>query len=126
MAFNARFLNPNEGNSFSDRGIRANATLAYAAAIAVPIPTRKALRHYLDFATLTGALTVNATDVTQYEDGDELYCSFISDATGRVVTWGTNIRSTGTLTMTASQVALAKLIFINGKFTVISQVATAA
>jgi hypothetical protein len=127
MAFTARFNNPNEGNTFANRGIRSLATaLAYAATIAFPAPTRKALRHYADFALLTGALTLNFTDVTMYEEGDEMFLSFVADGTGRTVTWGTNIRAAANLAMTANQVGLAHLVFINSKWTVVAQAATAA
>lgn len=128
MAFNALFNVVTENNSFEGKGIRTvTPTIPYAAAIALPVPTRRAYLHMLDFAVLTGALTVNATDVTQYQEGDELWLSFISDATGRTITWGTNIRAAAaTLVLGVSQVGLVHAKFINGKFTIIAQAATAA
>lgn len=128
MPFGAKFNAATENNSFEGKGIRTLSTpIPYAATIALPIPTRKAFLHMLDFATLTGALTVNATDVTQYEEGDELLMSFISDATGRTITWGTNFRAaSATLVLGVSQVGLVKCIFINSKWTILSAVATAA
>lgn len=128
MAFNALYNVVTENNSFEGKGIRTILpAIPYAATIALPVPTRKAFLHMLDFATLTGALTLNATDVTQYNEGDELWMSFVSDATGRTITWGTNFRAaSATLVLTASQVGLAYAKFINSKWTIVSQVASAA
>lgn len=127
--FGIRFFNPKEKNSFDGEGIKSGgetadgSAIAYAATLAVPIPTRKAFVHFLDFALLTGALTLNATDVTQYREGDELRISFVVDATGRTVTWGTNFRTgvAATFAMTASQVGLVKATFLGGKWHIYSQ-----
>lgn len=132
--FGTRFFNPKDKNSFDGEGIKSGSEtvdgspIAYAATLALPIPSRKALRHYIDFALLVGALTVNATDVTQYREGDELIMSFVVDATGRTVTWGTNFRAgvAGTFAMTASQVGLVKATFNAGKWQIYSQTAGAA
>ena len=134
MAFGTRFFGPNEPNTFDGKGIKSGADQAlgvpipYAATIALPVPSRKALRHYVDFALLTGALTVNATDVTQYQEGDELIMQFTVDATGRTVTWGTNFRTgvAGTFAMTASQHGMVKAVFMNSKWHIYSQTAGAA
>lgn len=134
MAFLGRFANPNEANSFDGRGIKSGnersdySAIPYAATIALPVPARKAYRHYIDFALLTGPLTVNATDVTQYNEGDELIMQFTVDATGRTVTWGTNFRaaSGATFAMTASQHGLVKAVFMNSKWHIYSQTAGAA
>jgi len=128
MPFNALYNLPTENNSYENKGIRTvSPSIPYAAAIALPIPNRRAIRHLLDFALLTGAMTLNATDVSQYQDGDELFMQFVADATGRTITWGSNIRAAAaTLVLGVSQVATAEAIFINGKFTILSQVPTAA
>lgn len=134
MGFLTRFFNPNENNNFDGQGLKSGneqvggVAIPYAATIALPVPSRKALRHYIDFALLTGALTINATDVTQYREGDELIMQFIVDATGRTVTWGTNFRTgvAGTFAMTASQHGLVKATFMNAKWHIYSQTAGAA
>lgn len=69
-------------------------------------------------ATLTGALTINAT-VTGSVAGDILFLSFVADGTNRVVTFGTNFKSSGTLTVTASKWAGATAVF-NGTFWVLT------
>jgi len=128
MPFNALYNLPTENNSFEAKGIRTLLpSIPYAAAIALPIPVRRAFMHMLDFALLTGALTLNATDVSQYQEGDEMYLSFVADGTGRTITWGSNIRAAAaTLALTASQVGLAHAKFINSKWTIVAQVASAA
>ena len=68
-------------------------------------------------AQLTGALTINAT-VTGSVAGDILYMSFVADGTNRVVTFGTNFKSSGTLTVTASKWAGATAVF-NGTYWVL-------
>jgi len=108
----ARFQNANENNSFEGKGVRS-LTPAYAAAIA--ITPGKAFRHYIKPAQLTGALTLNATDVTQYEEDDEFIFQFETDATQRIVTFGTNILASGTITIPASKTATAIGYFQNGK-----------
>lgn len=131
MAVLGRFAPPNDPNTFDGKGIKSGnersdyTAIPYAATIALPVPQRKALRHYIDFALLTGALTVNATDVTQYQEGDELIMQFVVDATGRTVTWGTNFRAgvAGTFAMTANQVGLVKAVFMNAKWHIYSQTA---
>lgn len=100
----ARFQNPNENNSFAGKGIRT-LTPAYAAAIA--ITPGKAFRHYVKPATLTGAATINATDVGQYELGDEFVFMLDADGTQRVVTFGTNFLASGTVTIPADKTATA-------------------
>ena len=119
-----RFAIANDSNVFDGRGIRSNgAAITYAATIALPIPNRKAFRHYVDFADLTGALTLNAADVTQYDEGDEIILRFRSDANARVVTFGTNFRASGTFTVGAAatvHVGIAKCIFMDSKIQIIS------
>lgn len=117
-----RFSAPTDNNSYEGKGIRSLGTLiAYAATIALPVPSRRAFRHFYDFADLTGALTLNAADVTQFQEGDEITFRFRSDANARVVTFGTNIRAAGTFTVGAAStvhVGVAKAIFMDGKIQV--------
>lgn len=90
-------------------------TPAYAATITLTTTVRSTV---LLPATLTGALTINAV-VTSAVAGDTLYMSFVSDSTGRVVTFGTNFKSSGTLTLVASKWAGATAVF-NGTFWVLT------
>jgi len=128
MPFNDLYQAATENNSYEGKGIRTLLpSIPYAAAIALPIPARRAFLHMLDFALLTGALTLNIADVTRYQEGDEMYLSFVADATGRTITWGTNIRAAAaTLVLGVSQVGLAHAKFINAKWTIVAQVASAA
>lgn len=79
---------------------------AYAAAIA--ITDQFARLHYFTPAQLTGALTVNATAVTKWVVGDEIIFHFSTDGTQRIVTFGTNILSSGTITIPANKTATAR------------------
>jgi hypothetical protein len=119
-----RFSSPTDNNSYEGKGIRSSATLIpYALTIALPVPTRRAFLHFFDFADLTGALTLNAADVSQYQEGDEIVFRFRSDANARVVTWGTNIRATGTFTVGAAStvhVGIAEARFMDGKIQITS------
>lgn len=68
-------------------------------------------------AQLTGALTINAV-VTSAVAGDILYLSFVADNTNRVVTFGTNFKSSGTITVSANKWAGATAVF-NGTYWVL-------
>jgi hypothetical protein len=73
-------------------------TPTYAATMAV---APKTFRETNKIA-LTGALTVNATTTDAFAD-DEIVFLFSSDASIRIVTFGTNFISAGTLTVAASK-----------------------
>lgn len=79
----------------------------YAATIAIT-------PNYFDLVvkpeTLTGALTINL-DVTSARVGDRIECLFLSDGTGRVVTFGTGFASSGTLTLILSKRGSASFVF---------------
>lgn len=130
MAVGTRFSDTLKANAFNPQGIASYASIAYAASVNLPTPVQPALRHYFDFATLTGAITVNATAamIAQLREGDEIIMQFVSDATGRTVTWGTNIRAgvAATLVHTASQVSIVKAMYMNGKIHIYAQNAAAA
>jgi len=66
--------------------------------------TPNASKTFVSPATLTGAMTVNCVD-TLCQKYDELVFMFASDATNRIVTFGTNFKSAGTITVTASKTA---------------------
>jgi hypothetical protein len=78
---------------------------AYAAAIEVTDQAAK--DHIVKPAQLTGALTVNATAVTKHKLGDRFVFMFATDGTQRIVTFGTNILSSGTVTIPANKTATA-------------------
>lgn len=81
----------------------------YAAAIEVTDQAAK--RHIVSPAQLTGALTLNATAVTKHIVGDEFVFLFANDASERIVTFGTNFLSSGTVTIPASKTASARGVF---------------
>lgn len=78
---------------------------AYAASIEVTDQSAK--EHLVKPAQLTGALTLNATAVTKHKLGDQFVFMFATDGTQRVVTFGTNILSSGTITIPANKTATA-------------------
>jgi hypothetical protein len=84
-------------------------TPAYASAIEVTDASAK--RHIVAPAQLTGALTLNATAVTKHLLGDEFVFHFSTDGTQRIVTFGANILSSGTITIPANKTATARGFF---------------
>lgn len=88
-------------------------TPAYAATIEVTDQAAKF--HLFKPAQLTGALTVNATNVTKHKVGDEFVFTFENDATERIVTFGTNILSSGTITIPISKTATARGVYDGAK-----------
>ena len=84
-------------------------TTAYAASLEVVDASAK--WHIVAPAQLTGALTLNATAVTKHLLGDEFVFHFSTDGTQRVVTFGTNILSSGTVTIPANKTATARGFF---------------
>lgn len=56
------------------------------------------------YAQLTGAMTINGT-VSDLELWDKVVIMFETDATQRIVTFGTNFLASGTLTIPASKTA---------------------
>jgi hypothetical protein len=130
MSVGTRFSQPSESNAFDGMGIRSIGTaLAYAATIALPNPSRKALRHYIDVADLTGATTINAADVSNLEEGDEIIFRFKNTSDARIITWGTNFRAAGTFTVGALgvvHVGVAKAIFMDSKIHILSTSTAAA
>lgn len=127
--FGTRFSDTNKANAFDPQGIASYALIAYAAAVSLPTAVQPALRHYYDFATLTGAQTINAPAamIAQLREGDELYLNIPVDATGRTVTWGTNFRAAvaATFVQGASQFGLVHAVFVNGKIHIIAQTTAA-
>lgn len=91
-------------------------TTAYAATLA--IAPKKSETTYK--VTLTGAMTVNATTTDCYAD-DAI--TFLFDASGgaRIVTFGTNIKSAGTLTVASGKTGSARFKFNGASFIEISR-----
>lgn len=130
-----RFSDASRVNSFDAQGGGINSTgatpIPYAATISLPAPSKNALRHYYDFATLTGALTLNvaagafATMVNGlpttigFQEGDEVFCRFTSSGTF-AVTHGTNIRGAAGPALTAGQFSVVHYIVMDGKLTVLA------
>ncbi len=96
-------------------------TPAYAATLSVT--TTKKVTKVIP-AQLTGAATINAV-VTGAVAGDILILSFSADGTNRVVTFGTNFTSAGTLTVVASKFGSASFIFNGTAFTETGRALTA-
>lgn len=98
-------------------------TPAYAAAI--EITDQSAKEHLIKPATLTGALTVDATAVTKHKVGDRFVFMFATDGTQRIVTFGTNILSSGTVTIPANKTATAVGWFDGAKIRISNREITA-
>ena len=90
---------------------RGTTTESPAYAATIEVTDQYASRHIVSPAQLTGALTLNATAVTKAIVSDEYVFHFSTDGTQRVVTFGTNILSSGTITIPASKTATARGFF---------------
>lgn len=94
-------------------------TPVYAATIEVTDASAK--YHIVAPAQLTGALTLNATAVTKHLLGDEFTFHFSTDGTERIVTFGANFLSSGTVTIPASKTATCKGYFNGTKICIYSR-----
>jgi hypothetical protein len=90
---------------------RGTTTESPAYAATIEVTDQYASRHIVTPAQLTGALTLNATNVTKAIVGDEYVFHFSTDGTQRIVTFGTNILSSGTITIPANKTATARGFF---------------
>lgn len=99
----ARFGTATEENSFDGKGLSSYAP-AYAATI--NLTPKAAFKTYVKPAQLTGALTLNV-DVTKAQEFDEFVFQFSTDGTQRVVTFGTGVNASGTITIPANKKAIA-------------------
>lgn len=93
-----------DNNSFESKGFKAY-TVAYAATSALELVDAK--EQHVCYAQLTGAMTINAT-VTNLKQFSRVVFHFATDGTQRIVTFGTNFISSGTLTIAASKDATAE------------------
>ena len=73
---------------------------------------------------LAAAATINAT-VTEMYIGDEVTFLFSADGTNRIVTFGTNFVSSGTVTVTASKKATVKGVFDGAAIRIVAREVTA-
>ena len=92
-------------------------TLTYAATKTVTTTHEETT---VQFASLTGAMTVNAV-VTNCYKGDKLYCQFATDATTRTVTFGTNFVTSGTLIIPPSSYVESMFLFNGLKWVELSR-----
>lgn len=90
---------------------RGETTESPAYAAAIEVTDQSAKKHIVTPAQLTGALTLNATAVTKHLVGDEFVFHFSTDGTQRIVTFGTNFLSSGTVTIPANKTATARGFF---------------
>ena len=87
----------NNANVMPLREIKA---LVYAPTIAIA-PTQEVTKYEL---ALTGAATINATKTASYAT-DTMMIILTADASARVVTFGTNFTTSGTVTVAANKYA---------------------
>jgi hypothetical protein len=127
MPVTTRFSDQKDPNTLGGLGISSNGTaIAYAATLEMPRPPRKALKHFVQIAQLTGALTLNATNIVtrgDYDDGDEVNICVTCDGTARTITWGALFRPAvaATWVIPISGTGIAKCVFLDGKLHVYSQ-----
>jgi len=94
---------------------------AYASTLSVALNASKT---FVEPAQLTGAVTINAV-VTSCQEYDEAQFIFSADGTNRVVTFGTNFKTSGTVTVTASKYATVKFVFDGTYWLEVSRTITA-
>lgn len=83
---------------------------AYAATSAPVLVANENNPLVVSYAQLTGAMTINA-NVSKLKQFQHITFLFSTDASQRIVTFGTGFVSSGTLTIAASKDAVAQGIF---------------
>lgn len=112
-----RFSAVTDNNSYEGKGIKAY-TQVYASTSAW---VARDMQHQLVcYAQLTGAMTINAT-VTSLGQFAEITFFFDTDGTQRIVTFGTNFLSSGTVTIPASKGAIVRGVFDGTNIRIISR-----
>ena len=106
-----------DNNTFESKGITAY-TQAYAATSAWV--AKDALLQHVCYAQLTGAMTINAT-VSSLKQFSEVIFHFGTDGTQRIVTFGTNFKSSGTVTIPANKGAIVRALFNGTDLVVVSR-----
>jgi hypothetical protein len=104
------------------RGTNTVTTAAYATPLAVT-PGNSRIT-YVNVGQLTGIMTINAT-LTNCVINDRVIFTFSADGTGRVVTFGTNMKSSGTLTVAANKWGTAEFIYDGTNLVQVAATATA-
>lgn len=109
-----------DNNSFESKG-RKSVSQIYAATSIPIFATGAALQHFC-YEQLTGAMTINAaTTVSRLSQWDEVVFWFEVDGTQRIVTFGTNFKSSGTVTIPADKGAAVRCIFDGTNLRVVSR-----
>ncbi len=103
----SRFLDSKEINAFESKGLKAYDQVFASTSAWV---AKAALVQIVSYAQLTGAMTINAT-LTALLQWDEVIFVFEADASERIVTFGTGIKSSGTLTVTAAKGATVRCLY---------------
>jgi len=86
--------------------LREIKSLVYAATIAIA-PTQEITKYEL---ALTGAATINATKTASYAL-DTMTMLMTADASPRIVTFGTNFTTSGTVTVAANKYAMVNFVY---------------
>lgn len=102
-----KYSNAAENNSHEGKGIKS---FIQAYASTSELTLAGAYKQHVCYAQLTGAMTINAT-VTNLKQFDEVVFHFGTDATQRVITFGTNFKSSGTVTIPASKGAIVRAVY---------------
>ena len=102
-----RFSDVKEINAFETKGIKAYTQIYEASSAPV---LKSAFLQTISYAQLTGAMTI-APVLTNLLQGDEVIFLFEADASQRVVTFGTGMISSGTLTVTAAKGATVRAYY---------------
>lgn len=103
----ARLSAATDNNSYEGKGLKARLQVYASTSAWVAVAAQLQIVYY---ATLTGAMTINAT-VTDMLESSEVVFVFDTDGTQRIVTFGTNFLSSGTVTIPASKGAVVRAIF---------------
>lgn len=102
-----RFNDVKEINAYEAKGIKSQ-TRAYAATDALTL--LPAYVQYVNYAQLTGNMTINAT-TTNLQQFDEVLFLFEADGSARTVTFGTGFLSSGTVVVSLTKGATVRGIF---------------
>ncbi len=103
----SRFSDVKEINAFESKGIKAYTQIYEASSAPV---LKAALLQVVNYGQLTGAMTI-APVLTNLLQWDEVIFVFEADSSQRVVTFGTGMISSGTLTVTAAKGATVRAIY---------------
>jgi len=109
-----------DNNAYESKG-RKSVDQAYAAT-SIPLFATGAALQIFNYAQLTGAMTINAeTTVSRLTQWDEVIFVFEVDGTQRIVTFGTNFLSSGTVTIPANKGATVRCLYDGTSLRVMSR-----